>query len=162
MIYKIYGDLLKSDCDVIAHQTNCFSKMGSGIAKQIAIKYPEALWIDKHFSNIPQDKLGQCSYCWDNGKIIVNLYGQYNYGKNGKFTNYNALENAINIMMSKLPIFKASIGKEEIKIGMPYKIGCDRGGGDWDTVNRMLCKISKKYKTDIYLYEWRPKYEGKS
>ena len=38
---NIVGNLLNSDCDYICHQVNCMGKMGSGIAKQIRIKWPE-------------------------------------------------------------------------------------------------------------------------
>lgn len=40
MIEIIEHDLLMLDCDIICHQVNCQSVMGSGIAKQIKTKYP--------------------------------------------------------------------------------------------------------------------------
>ncbi|MGA8944018.1 MAG: hypothetical protein WB502_15090 [Thermoactinomyces sp.] len=49
MIYIQQGDLLQSDCTVIAHQCNCFATMGAGIAKQIKERYPEAYEADRNF-----------------------------------------------------------------------------------------------------------------
>jgi hypothetical protein len=43
MVKIVKGDLLKSDCQYIAHGVNCQGVMNSGIAKQIRDKYPEVL-----------------------------------------------------------------------------------------------------------------------
>ena len=41
MIEYIEGDLLKTNVEVIIHQTNCKGVMGAGIALQIKNNYPE-------------------------------------------------------------------------------------------------------------------------
>ena len=63
MITKtIKGNLLdafdRGDVDVIAHQCNCFCIMGSGIAPQIAKRYPAAYAADKATVKGDANKLG--------------------------------------------------------------------------------------------------------
>ena len=46
IIYK-KGDLLTTDADIIVHGCNCQGVMGSGVAKQIKEKFPNAYTIYK-------------------------------------------------------------------------------------------------------------------
>ena len=39
------------------------------------------------------------------------------------------------------------------KIAMPYKIGCDRGGANWDEVYSMMQKILDKFDTHVELWK---------
>ena len=36
-------------------------------------------------------------------------------------------------------------------IAMPYKIGCDRGGANWDEVSSMMQKIFDEFDTHVEL-----------
>lgn len=45
-IIYVHGDLLESDCDVIAHGCNCFHSFGAGIACQFLKRYPESFEAD--------------------------------------------------------------------------------------------------------------------
>lgn len=157
LIFYVKGDLLKSDCDVIAHQANCFSTMGSGIAYHIKKKYPEAYQADKEFPLKPKERLGQYSIATVGGedgkqRYIVNLYGQYMFGGGERHTNYEALGSALELMMSHIE------GSNDIKVGVPYKMGCGLGGGDWDFVESILDQIANRYSVPIYIYvlpaEW--------
>jgi O-acetyl-ADP-ribose deacetylase (regulator of RNase III) len=152
MIHIIQGDLLKSDCTVIAHQCNCFSTMGAGIAKQIKNMYPQAYEADKSFPYSPEVRLGKLSYAYIPEKpiIIFNLYGQYDYGRSGVKTNYRALYSAMDSMFYILDEYPVPF---PIKIGMPYGIGCGLAGGDWNIVYKMIEKLSVKYNRDVYLYK---------
>lgn len=148
-LLTVYGDLLESDCTVIAHQANCISTMGSGIAKQIKEKYPEAYEADCKSPLIPTQKLGNFT-CAPIGDIrVVNLYGQYDYGTDKVYTNYEALYLSIDKMFSFL-----DRTQDDFKLGMPHKIGCGRAGGDWNIVQQILITQSMKWNKDIYLYKF--------
>jgi O-acetyl-ADP-ribose deacetylase (regulator of RNase III) len=146
------GDLLKSDCDVIAHQANCYSRMGAGIAKQIVQKWPVVAVEDRNFHiTSPSKRLGQFSYAFveQNTVMVCNLYGQLNYGTGAVQTNYAALESSIRLMMDFLkqsPVFKSK------KIGFPFRLGCGLAGGDWAVVSKILNRISEEYDVDLYAY----------
>lgn len=146
----IKQDLLKSDATVIMHQANCFNKMGAGIAKQIARKYPRALIADNNCSLSPKERLGWFSHSVSIGEpTIVNLYGQYGYGS-GVHTEYDKLESAIS---NFLLFAKNSEVINLDKIGVPYKMGCGLAGGDWNIVKEILEKMSNKHNVDIYIYQ---------
>jgi O-acetyl-ADP-ribose deacetylase (regulator of RNase III) len=59
MIEYINGDVLNSGEPIVVHGCNCFNTMGSGIAKQVSIEYPEATIAD--YETVPGDvnKLGR-------------------------------------------------------------------------------------------------------
>ena len=42
---------------------------------------------------------------------------------------------------------------KEDKIGIPYLIGCCRGGGDWDIVLSMIEEIFDGYNVTFYKYK---------
>lgn len=146
---------MKSDCTIIMHQANCFSKMRSGIAKAIKTMYPGAEQVDKDSPLTPEEKLGKfTSFKSEKGVTVVNLYGQYTImddstGERGFQTIYSELENAIDLFLQTIDVNE----KVDLKIGVPYKIGCGLGGGDWDIVNEMLEKQSLKHELDIYVYK---------
>lgn len=88
----IRGDLIslaeEGEFDVIVHGCNCFNTMGSGLARQIRERYPEAYSQD--LRTIPGDinKLGTYTYTrsnvgGDTGFIIVNAYTQYDFNRHG-------------------------------------------------------------------------------
>lgn len=147
MIKYIKGDILNSDTDVIIHQVNCYGVMGSGIAKQIREKYPNVYKNYKYLCNCykPEQLLGYVQYvAVDNNKIICNVFGQLNYGYDGKlYTNYESLERAFKYISRYL---------RNKSIAIPYKIGCCRGGGDWNIVYKMIEEIFKD--CDVTLYEY--------
>ena len=149
----VEGDLLKSDCTMIMHQANCFGKMGAGIAKQIAKEYPSVYLADINY-DIPvgsRDRLGRWSGAFvtsnytNTPQLIVNLYGQYNYGR-GLQTDYDALSWAL---ATALVQTKSHTGK----VGVPYGMGCRLAGGDWRIVSNILDDISGGQGLDIYAYK---------
>lgn len=155
ILHILSGDLLQSDCNIIAHQCNCFAKMGAGIALQIKKLYPEAYEVDQQFS-VPvgsKERLGKVSWTLvdHETKVVFNLYGQYKYERRQQQTDYGALEHALHEMFQVID--KELQDWSKIKIGMPYLIGCGLAGGDWTTVEKILLKISDQYVHDIYLYQ---------
>ncbi len=153
----VEGDLLKSDCTMIMHQANCFGKMGAGIAKQVAKEYPAVYLADVNY-DIPvgsKDRLGKWSGAFvtnnytSNPQLIINLYGQYNYGR-GLQTDYDALSWALSWALATA---SAKTKQYTAKIGVPYGMGCRLAGGDWRIVSNILEDISGGQGLDIYAYK---------
>ena len=160
MIIHKDGDLTLSPCNVIAHQANCQKTMGSGIADTIRKKMPEAYQADLDFPYSSKERLGMCSYgkSTEHKKFIFNLYGQEFYGRLPKlYTNYSALRTAVEMMMQEIEKIEKKFPKFKAVIGVPYKMGCDRAGGDWEIVEDILKETSDKYNRDIYIYKYDPR-----
>ena len=145
MIEERIGDIFEQDdINVIVHCANCFCTMGAGIAKIIKQRYPEAYRADCDF-DFPKGsrkRLGQISLAEvENGtKIIVNVYGQYDYKSNyfkkrSFYLNYEALENGLKLIRSYL------MNREgEWVLGIPHGIGCGLAGGNWVAVREIITK----------------------
>lgn len=135
MLIEKKGDLLASDCNVIIHCCNCFNTMGAGIAKAIAKKYPEAKKADDDTIRGDRGKLG--SFSWARGKsgvIVINLYGQYRYGRDRCHLDYDALRKGL----SRAYLFLTEEADSAfLKIGT-YRLGCGLAGGDWVVVKQIL------------------------
>ena len=71
--------LLEYPLQGIIHQSNCMHTMGSGIAKRIREKYPEAYSADMEAGAKGDSKRLGCysvAHCLKEDKYIFNLYGQ--------------------------------------------------------------------------------------
>lgn len=156
MLHVVQGDLLESDCNIIGHSCNCFSTMGSGIAKQIKERYPLAYRMDQQYSLTPQERLGRVSFAYypESPLIIFNLYGQYFYGR-GRHTDYTALADSVYEMFEIIRNMPLDVKQKfpHVKLGLPYLMGCVRGGGNWSKVKDILHFYSNEYGIDIYLYK---------
>lgn len=159
----IEGDLLNlPDIDMIAHQVNCKGVMGSGLARQIKYNFPNIFEsyriICKRAVN-SSILLGKCHIVSrrsiDNPKYVVNLFGQDGYGYNGTtmggdITDYRRQQHtdipALEEALTKLKLF-AKI--RNLSIAIPYKIGCGRGGAEWDKVLLMIEKVFNDYPVTI-------------
>lgn len=148
--YKV-GDLLK-DCSAtfLLHQTNCMGIMGGGIAAQIRKQnpkvYEEYSWLCCKQTTVG-DLLGTIqilpkdNYDTNNPQYIVNCFGQNHISKSSKMTSYDALDEcfmAVRDYCNKKYF-------DGCTIGIPYKIGCGLGGGDWEIVEAI---ISKNFPSD--------------
>lgn len=91
----VTGDLLAIQTGIIAHQVNCQGVFGAGLAKSIAAKYPECkqAYLD-YVNKYPKDKLlgNVCLFDVTDNLSIANIFGQFNYGRQGCFTDYKALD----------------------------------------------------------------------
>lgn len=156
MIKHVRGDLLQADADIICHQVNCRGKMGSGVAKQIRENFPEAY---QSYMNLygrccanPTKLLGVCQIVEveRDGKrrYIANLFGQSGYGYDGRqYTDLNAFRRGIYELASKAYIRDAK------SIALPYRIGCGRGGADWNTIYPIIAEGLRDF--DVTLFEYK-------
>lgn len=153
--YKV-GNLLDAPQICIAHQVNCQGVMGSGVAKAIKEKYPNVYEHYKGLCDIKTSKelLGtsQELYCKIGERTVINLFGQQFYGYDGCcYTSYVALTTALDSAF-KFIVKENRDYDDPLEIAVPYKMGCDRGGGDWKIVSKILEELSDKYDVDVYIY----------
>lgn len=155
MIKIIEGNLFDTTASIIAHQVNCRGVMGSGVAKQVQKNYTDVFEQYKAlcYANAPRNLLGMAQPCYsfyneDNPKIIVNLFGQEDYGTDRQYTNIPALFQAL------CGLKHFMIGRNNPRIALPYKIGCARGGADWDKEVFPIIKLIF-LDTDIDIELWK-------
>jgi O-acetyl-ADP-ribose deacetylase (regulator of RNase III) len=135
---EIEGNLidmaLDGQFDLIGHGANCFCKMGSGIAKEIAARIPDAVRADNETKKRDITKLGNFTY----GRVfnsmneitgyILNLYTQYNYGTDSIKVDYEALT----LCMRKINnVYK------DYTIGLPL-ICSGLAGGNWNRIKNII------------------------
>jgi len=156
VIKYVKGDLFDyfedGSCDAIAHCCNCQGVMGSGIALSIKNKYPDAYKAYKAYEKSDGVlRLGTISVASINSKLILNLHAQDNYGIGARFVNYEA-------MYVALVQARERMAQDNLKtIGVPYKMGCDRAGGDWHIVEAMLQSVFVSNGYNVLVVEYAPK-----
>lgn len=141
------GDLFTTDAMYICHQVNCRGKMGSGIAKTIREKFPDAYeeyCLMCRYADFPRDLLGFSQIVAVNDKLIVNMFAQENYGHDGKrYTSYNAFRRCLQTLKNAVPA--------GYKIAFPYGIGCGLGGGDWARIFAIITEeLAGEYEVEIW------------
>lgn len=141
--------------DIIVHGCNCMCTMGSGIAGQIAKRYPKAYTIDSLTQKGDANKLGKFTQAYVNGQslrqiapntrgvkkvnynfTIINAYTQYGYDPSTKPVDYEAIYNAfkqIKMLYDMNPM-------ATMRIGIP-KIGAGLAGGDWNRIEQIIDSI---------------------
>lgn len=147
MLKHIKGNLIdlaeQGHFDVIVHGCNCQNTMGSGIAKEIKERYPEAYEVDELYStriSNPIHLLGNYSYTEyqainANKFTIINAYTQVNYLPRGvDHFEYESFA----IILKKL-----SIVYPEGNFGLPY-IGMGLAGGKPDPILNMIKEFAKQ------------------
>lgn len=170
MIKIVNKDLFESKANFIVHQTNCIGIMGSGVAAQVAEKYPH---VEKEYSRYlknckknQKNALGTVQYVpvdnWamvmcdtiNNDRVeaydekyqyIVNLFGQASVGT-GLQTDVNKMKSGFKDIYNKAKSINASVA-------MPYGIGCVRGGANWEDVYRIIKEIFTDIDVEICKFD---------
>jgi len=147
------GNLVKEPLDAFIHQANCFNTMGSGVAKSVKEVYPEVYEADCRTIKGDVEKLGTFSFAkTKDGKIGYNLYSQFNYGYDGKlYTSYDAMRHGL----EKIREHAKMNLKSDAKIGIPCRMGCARGGGDWNTVMEIIKEVFENETLEIVICEFQ-------
>lgn len=164
-MHHVKGDLLKANhLDYICHQVNCQGRMGSGIAKAIREKWPEAYneyraW--HHDWERRADEMGgSFEYGSPTGdelmlgnilfhpinetQSLIHLAAQQYYGYDGKrYTSYDAFWSCLGYILEFIP--------EGSQIGFPAHIGCGLGGANWQVIKTMIEEVLDE-KFDVYIY----------
>lgn len=141
-IKYIHGNLFDSQCNIIAHGCNCKGGFGSGLAGQIAKKWPRVREAYLEHHNIFGWKLGdvQLVFCNDDFSfpIIANMATQKDFGYDGKkYVDYNAVGKCLK------QVFMYA-DKKGYSIAMP-RVGCGLAGGNWEAVKRIVEFLSQEY-----------------
>lgn len=122
--------VINKEVDLLLHVANCQGRMGSGIALTIKEEIPSAYKAYKTFETDKELTLGTVS----SDGTVINLHAQEFYGYDGKrYLDYEALARSLEHVKSVLD----KRGKK-YKIGLPFKMGCDRAGGSWEVVSSMI------------------------
>ena len=132
---KLKGDIFKLGeqgmFDVIVHGCNCFTTMGSGIAKTVREKYPAAYNVDQQTLTGDVNKLGNYTKA-DVGKFtLINAYTQYDYNRGGE-TQDRFEYPSFRVILQKL---HHTYGDKRIAFPM---IGMGRAGGNRDRIMSLL------------------------
>ncbi|MFW6226065.1 MAG: macro domain-containing protein [bacterium] len=150
---EIKGDLIKlarqGNFDMIVHGCNCFCRMGSGIAKQVAVEIPDAVRADKLTKPGDINKLGNYTtgviFDYENNpiSIIYNCYTQYGHNPKDKPFIYEALT---------LCLRKINHTNKGKTIGLPL-IGAGLAGGKWDIIKEIIRTELKDMDVTIVHFE---------
>lgn len=158
MIYSKDSNLLtelkENRLNAILHSANCFYTMGGGIARQIAMQFPEAYEADKRDSVYgDRNKLGKFTYAQvlsDPPRFVYNMYSQFTFGM-GKQTLYDAMVEGL----ERIRIH--AISKGLTKLGLPFNMGCTLGGGNWKIVRPIIDSIfAEDSEIDLWICKYEP------
>lgn len=162
IIYKtgnVVDALLNGEVDFIAHCCNSQGVMGSGIAKEIKERIPEAYMAYRRHYEMLQERgtlrhfLGSCV---EGGKVL-NLIGQEYYGRDKKrYVNYGALASALSHCFHVIQFEvdeEIGIYPPTITVGIPYNMASDRAGGNWEIVLELIEHCLADYVKDVVIYK---------
>ena len=168
----IKGDLIKlaeeGEFDVIIHGCNCFHKMRSGIAKQLADRYPIVEETDRQTEFGDRNKLGTTSQVIVKSKTsnhhftVKNAYTQYYWSHGIDVFEYDAFQKFLDysaelIVQSYTPKEGFLVPKRRYRYGFPM-IGAGLAGGDWSRISKMIEKFSEDVASyaDVTVVEYQP------
>ena len=156
------GNILDSGADIICHQVNCQGAMNSGVAKAIRQKWPE---VYTEYRNKARD-LSSEEFCDEDlswmhmfGHIqtvfladkrtmaVINMFAQAGYGYDGRrYTSYDAFWSCLGEIKKYI--------KPGLRIAFPARIGCVRGGANWNVVLTMIEEVlGADYNVEIWDYD---------
>lgn len=149
---QIKGDLLEGDWDIAFHCANPNSVMGAGVALALKNKWPIVAEADKKDLRNPKKRLGHYSAArLDDGRVVVNLYGQKGVGSDGRPLNRNCqYDHLYNAMFRACWKIKTD---KKVFIGVPYKMASDRAGGSWIIVEAMLQDLETRFNIEFIIYK---------
>ena len=143
IVKVVRGNLLKATEPYIAHQCNCVTTSSSGLANEIAVKWP---WADTYKNRTEKSVPGTISINFqqdssDNTPAVICMYSQYYPGKNvyGEHR-LEWFKECLDAMYDIDP---------ENLVAMPKNIGCGLAGGNWIDYKTVL----NESKLNIVLYE---------
>lgn len=146
------SDLLEVKEGIILHGCNAQGVMGSGVAKQVKHRYPEA-YVD--YLNLIGTGIGESGEVL--GKTVVTQVTsklfiasgitQEFYGREPgvQYVSYSALYSVVSFCLAKAAY-------EEAQLHIPHMIGAGLGGGDYTKIKTLLEDLSDAYCTQIYCH----------
>ena len=158
MLNHMKGNLIdlaeEGEFNVIVHGCNCHHTMGSGIAREIRERYPQAYAADLTTPKSDRSKLGTYSATATDDFIIINAYTQYDFMPRGKdHFEYEAFKKILDDLEERA---KNSVGVIPLSFGFPY-IGMGLAGGDPERIIALLEDFARrvdKYDATVTLVEF--------
>lgn len=126
--------------NIIVQGCNCFNTMGSGIAREIREKYPEAYEADCMTERGDYNKLGNYTVMLGKQFNIINAYTQYDFSRGSDVFEYAAFE---------LILKKLAYQYKGCNFGLP-KIGCGLAGGDEARIMKLIQDFSIHVSDEHY------------
>lgn len=171
MIKIIDGNLFSSKANFIVHSCNCQGEMGSGVALQVAERFPH---VEKEYTKYVHyckknhiEPLGTVQYVpneiWalimvdtmknnnviafdTNYQYIVNLFSQNTFGE-VLHTDLKAFKKALVDVREKAEKISATVA-------MPYRIASYRDKANWDDVYTIIKKVFEKSDVDVEIWRY--------
>jgi O-acetyl-ADP-ribose deacetylase (regulator of RNase III) len=156
MINTLHGNVLDTVDSVIVHCVNCRGVMGSGIAREIKERFPEAYETYRQTYENGVLHLGSVSYVYfpsDHNvqqKIIANAAGQDWYGAGKVHVDYDATRTCFLNINEDMKFFRDEYGITTMNFPL---FGCGLAGGDWNIVSQIIEEeVSDEWTKNLYLY----------
>jgi len=150
MITYKHGDVLKAledrEINVMAHGCNCSGGFGSGVAGQVAKKWPHVRNAYKALHNENGTILGFFQpVAISDDQFVVNCGTQDQYLPRGiKHADYDAIDD----VMESLSLY---VSRKPLKVGIP-KIGSALAGGDWVEIEKIVLRYFTESDITVYIY----------
>lgn len=162
----INGNILDAKTDFILHQVNCQGVMGSGVTKTLR-QYEDGLF--QHYY-LMYDKVTEAGfsllglndyYWWTNhgeSQCVVSMFAQDKYGYDGKqYTDLGAFIECLRRFKANWYAWVEECDElRNTTVALPYKIGCGRGGADWENdIYPIIKRELEDYDVELWRYkEW--------
>lgn len=135
------GQRWDSDVHYIIHGCNAQGRMGSGFAKELRERFPNAYddYIVAYEEGNNHLDVGTVIYhAAEQDIIICNTITQEFYGRDGaKYVSYDAIDKIFLELDNSAKVLKKVSGIEEVHMHFP-KIGSDLGGGCWNVIQEII------------------------
>lgn len=139
--YKV-GNLLDCEEQIIIHGCNAQGVMGSGVAKAIREKYPEAYETYMSYKPIGY-KLGTINFAiGKDGKLIGNAITQKYYGRNKNivYVSYESIREVFKFI---------NLTFVDDSVAIP-RIGAGLANGDWNIIENIINEECKDVTIVVY------------
>ena len=172
----IQGNLItlaeQGEFNMIVQGCNCFHTQSSGLAGQLASKYPQVLEADKTQTEYgDREKLGTWSVAIVGNFSVINAYTQYTFSREKDVFEYDAFDKFLNDFRNMIEYYDSVANFywkpdgnnvrfrefEKFRIGFP-QIGAGLAGGDWSRISKMIEKFSEDVAcyADVTVVEYKP------
>ncbi|MDW9478789.1 hypothetical protein GOB57_08730 [Sinorhizobium meliloti] len=150
-IEYVEGDLIASAEEVIIHGCNIKGGFDTGFAGVLRKRHPAALAAYMTHHRNGGLVLGSVVWAYD-GRLIGNAMTQPTYGRTGQHVSYEALESCMKAIddAARNGVPGTPFSQGFSRVSMPL-IGSDRGGGDWNEIERIVECTLKSVKTVVYV-----------
>lgn len=156
IIYK-HGDLMTASERFIAHGCNAQGVMGSGVAKLIRDKYPEAYERYVGIHKMQGLELGDVDWTENTEPhFVINIISQEFYGRdpNVVYVSYDALRKAFR-HLNACAADGVYMVRDDIKLdalAMPL-IGAGLANGRWSIISKIIEEEATNFQPIVYLVD---------